>query len=292
MRPRKTVLLPILTAFVLAASVANAEPSATDNAALQTGLQQNDPNAQQPAKSTAPVPMQLSANTASQDYDSASPEQTSGDDTNDPLEGMNRGIFRVNLALDHILFRPLAIGYHFIVPHPIRNSIRNFLNNLDSPPIFANEILQGEFHQAGVTVLRFGVNSTVGVGGLFEVADGWGYPRHTEDFGQTLGKYGVGEGPYLFLPIIGPAPPRDLTGRVVDYFFDPLTYVHMGSQNYWRYVRVSLDAIDLRERNIQTLDDIERTSIDYYATIRSLYRQTRNHEINNNKPNTENLPNF
>ncbi len=235
--------------------------------------------------------MQLSANTTSQGDSSAS-QDPPPDDTNDPLEGMNRGIFRANLAFDHVLFRPLALGYRFIVPHPVRNSIRNFLNNLDSPPIFVNEVLQGELHEAGVTVLRFGVNSTVGVGGLFEVADGWGLPRHAEDFGQTLGTYGIGEGPYLFLPLVGPAPPRDLTGRVVDYFFDPLTYVHMGSQNYWRYVRVSLDAIDLRERNIETLDDIERTSVDYYASLRSLYRQTRNNEINNTESNTQNLPNF
>jgi len=236
--------------------------------------------------SAAPAQTQPAA-----DADKQAAADGTAEDANDPLEGLNRGIFHASLVTDHILFRPLALGYRAVVPKPVRNSIRNFLNNLDSPPIFANELLQGDFKQAGTTVVRFGINSTVGVGGLFEVADDWGFPRHTEDFGQTLGTYGMGEGPYLFLPLAGPAPPRDLAGRVVDIFLDPLTYVHMGSQNYWRYVRVGTDAIDLRERNIETLDDIERTSVDYYASIRSLYRQTRNNEIRNGQP-AENLPDF
>lgn len=214
------------------------------------------------------------------------------DDTNDPLESVNRAIFDASVAVDHAVIRPIAVGYGSLVPVRIRHSVRNFLNNLDSPPIFANEIFQGEFENAGVTVARFGVNTTVGIGGLFEVAEDWGLPRHTEDFGQTLGKYGVGEGPYLFLPLIGPAPPRDLAGRVVDYFLDPLSYVQWGSRSYLPYVRASLDAVDLRERNIETLDDVEHTSVDYYATVRSLYRQTRNNEINDNQTNIENLPNF
>jgi phospholipid-binding lipoprotein MlaA len=272
MGPHKGFLLPALVALLLAGSATFAVAS--------------------PSAATAPPATSAEQNPPTQNHAAAQDDPRDDGDTNDPLEGLNRGIFHVNLAFDHAIFRPLALGYRYVVPHPVRNSLRNVLNNLDSPPIFVNEVLQGEFHEAGTTVLRFGINSTVGVAGLFEVAEGWGFPRHTEDFGQTLGTYGVGEGPYLFLPLIGPAPPRDLTGRVVDYFFDPLNYVHMGSQNYWRYVRASVDAVDLRERNIETLDDIERTSVDYYASIRSLYRQTRNNEINNGKTDIENLPNF
>jgi phospholipid-binding lipoprotein MlaA len=278
MRLRESVLLSVL-ALAWLASPAWAAPS--DAPAIQP-----DATTQQTADAGA------AAQTQGQNTDTSQQDALAEDDANDPLEGMNRSIFHASMMTDHYFFRPIALGYRHAVPSPVRNSIRHFLNNLDSPPIFANEIFQGEFKEAGITVLRFGVNSTIGVGGLFEVAEGWGMPRHTEDFGQTLGTYGIGEGPYLFLPLIGPAPPRDLTGRVVDNFLDPLTYVHMGSKDYLRYVRVGLDAVDLRERNIETLDDIERTSVDYYASIRSLYRQTRNNEISNGKTNVEDLPNF
>jgi phospholipid-binding lipoprotein MlaA len=219
-------------------------------------------------------------------------DEQAEEDKNDPFEGMNRAIFHTNLVADHVIIRPIALGYRHIVPKPLRNSVRNFLNNLDSPPIFANQVFQGDLDEAGNTLVRFGINSTVGVGGLFEVAEDWGYGRETEDFGQTLGTYGIGEGPYLFLPLAGPAPPRDLFGRVVDFFLDPTTYVHMGNKSYLRYVRFGVDALDLRERNIETLDEIERTSVDYYATVRSLYRQTRNNEIRNGKAGKEELPDF
>lgn len=253
----------------------------------------SDAPATQPEVTTPQTPdAGTTASAQSQSAATAQADAAAEDDANDPLEGMNRSIFHASVVSDHYFFRPIALGYRHAVPSPVRNSIRHFLNNLDSPPIFANEVFQGEFKDAGITVLRFGVNSTIGVGGLFEVAEDWGLPRHTEDFGQTLGTYGMGEGPYLFLPLIGPAPPRDLAGRVVDNFLDPLTYVHMGSKSYLRYVRAGLDAVDLRERNIETLDDIERTSVDYYASIRSLYRQTRNNEISNGKTNVEDLPNF
>lgn len=271
-----------MTCVGLAWVAGTALPASAEEAALPDEVQ-----AIESADAASGAPAGSAQNTASA-QDDASP----ADDVNDPLEGMNRAIFHASLVTDHVVFRPIALGYRAVVPRPIRNSFRNFLNNLDSPPIFANEVFQGDLEGAGTTVLRFGINSTVGIGGLFEVADGWGFPRHTEDFGQTLGTFGMGEGPYLFLPLAGPAPPRDLVGRVVDVFLDPLTYVHMGSNNYWRYVRVGTDAIDLRERNIETLDEIERTSVDYYASIRSLYRQTRNNEIRNGKPETENLPDF
>ncbi|MFZ1010687.1 MAG: VacJ family lipoprotein, partial [Candidatus Sulfotelmatobacter sp.] len=214
------------------------------------------------------------------------------EDTNDPLESINRAVFDATVAVDHAVIRPIAIGYGALMPEGFRHSVRNFLNNLDSPPILANQLFQGEFQDAGITAARFGVNTTVGVGGLFEVSADWGLPRHSADFGETLGKYGVGEGPYLFLPLIGPAPPRDLAGRVVDYFLDPLSYVQWGSRSYVPYLRVTLDAVDLRQRNIEALDEVEHTSVDYYASVRSLYRQTRNYEINNDKTNMEKLPNF
>lgn len=321
MRPRKTIALAVLATLAVAMSAAKAD-SVADPASVQLqpwqspGVEQDSiekvaqkrvahaslesttlASSSPPADSSEPVatsaPVASSADGAAAAAPAAPAAAAEPEDyANDPLEGMNRAIFQVSLGTDRIFFRPLALGYRHVVPRFARNSIRHFLNNLDSPPIFINQLLQGEMEDAGITVLRFGVNTTAGVAGLFEVAEGLGLPRHSEDFGQTLGTYGMGEGPYLFLPFVGPAPPRDLTGRVVDYLFDPLTYVHLGSQNYWRFVRVSLDAIDLRERNIDTLDEIERTSVDYYASLRSLYRQTRNNEIRNGRTDIEDLPEF
>ena len=211
---------------------------------------------------------------------------------NDPFEPFNRLMFNTTLAVDKVLLRPTAIVYRAVFPQPIRDGVRNFLNNLDSPVIFTNDLLQGEFARAKVTLVRTVVNTTVGIGGLFDVADRWGFPRHREDFGQTLARLGIGEGPYLFIPLFGPANPRDLFGYGTDLFFQPLTYVQWGDESYIPYVRYGVDLIDLRARNIETLDEIEQTSLDYYASVRSLYRQSRNNEINNGAAAVEDLPDF
>jgi phospholipid-binding lipoprotein MlaA len=213
-------------------------------------------------------------------------------DLNDPLESWNRLMFNATLAVDKGVYRPVAIVYRRALPQPVRDSFRNFLNNLNTPVILANDVLQGELDRAGVTFIRAGINTTVGVGGLFDFATRWGYQRHDEDFGQTLGVYGVGEGPYIFIPLIGPANPRDIVGRITDIFFDPLTYVQWGNEDYVPYVRFGLDYLDLRERNIETLDEVEATSLDYYASVRSLYRQTRQNEINNGAAAVQDLPDF
>jgi phospholipid-binding lipoprotein MlaA len=211
---------------------------------------------------------------------------------NDPFEPFNRVMFNATLAVDKAVLRPTAIVYRAVFPQPIRDSVRNFLNNLDSPIIFTNDLLQGELARAKVTLVRTVVNTTVGIGGLFDVADRWGFPRHREDFGQTLATLGIGEGPYLFIPLFGPANPRDLLGYGADLFFQPLTYVQWGDESYVPYVRYGVDLIDLRARNIETLDEIEQTSLDYYASVRSLYRQSRNNEINNGASAVEDLPDF
>lgn len=211
---------------------------------------------------------------------------------NDPLEGFNRTMFRVTIAADKAVFRPTALVYRRVVPEPIRLSFRNFLANLNTPVILANDILQGEVDRAGITIVRAGINTTVGIGGLVDVATRWGYPRHSEDFGQTLAVYGVGEGFYLFIPILGPGNPRDLLGYAVDFLFDPLFYVQWGNEIYVPYVRYGVDLLDVRERNIETLDEIERNSLDYYASVRSLYRQTRANEIRNGATEVQDLPDF
>jgi phospholipid-binding lipoprotein MlaA len=211
---------------------------------------------------------------------------------NDPLEGFNRAMFNVTLKADKAVLRPTALAYRAVVPEPIRLSIRNFLANLNTPVIFANDVLQGEVNRAGITFLRAGINTTVGIGGLLDVATRWGYPRHSEDFGQTLAVYGVGEGFYLFIPLLGPGNPRDVFGYAVDFLLDPLFYVKWGNEFYVPYVRYGVDLLDVRERNIETLDEIERNSLDYYASVRSLYRQTRANEIRNGTMQIEDLPDF
>lgn len=200
----------------------------------------------------------------------------------DPLEIPNRLIFAFNQAADFAIIRPVAYVYREIVPLAVRDAIRNFLRNLRTPVILANDLLQGEMDRAAATTQRFFINSTAGVLGFFDVAADMGLPWHDEDFGQTLGVYGIGEGVYLVLPLLGPSSARDAAGRVVDHFLDPLTYIadDQGKEE-WMLYRTALAGVDFRARNIDTLDEIERDSIDFYARIRSLYRQRRKAKIDN-----------
>lgn len=218
-------------------------------------------------------------------------QDTSG--ANDPYEATNRKIFEFNQKLDKAVMKPAAEAYVSVVPDPAREGIHNFLVNLNLPVTFANDILQGEFERGGETVARVTVNTTIGIGGLLDVATDIGIPFHTEDFGQTLAVWGVGEGPYLVWPFLGPKPPRDAVGYVVDNIaFDPLTYIDLREKFWWEAGRSALTLLDLRSRNLETLDAIERQSVDLYASIRSLYRQDRNNEIHNGKPDIQNLPNL
>jgi phospholipid-binding lipoprotein MlaA len=203
---------------------------------------------------------------------------------NDPYEQTNRAVFKMNMAVDNAVAKPVAKFYNRALPIPVRDSIHNVLTNLDKPVVFGNDILQGEGRRAGETLERFTLNSTLGVAGLFDVATRMGVPDHSEDFGQTLGVWGFGEGPYLVMPFIGPDPPRDLTGDVADIFMDPLTYIKFHGSDTWYAVRTGVDVLDLRARNVDTVQQIERTSIDFYATTRSLYRQYRSAEIRNGAP--------
>lgn len=213
-------------------------------------------------------------------------------DENDPYESTNRAIFDFNQRLDDNIALPVAKFYHRAVPDFARTGIHNFLFNLDLPVTFGNDLLQANVTRGAQTFARFTVNSTLGIGGLVDVATRFDIPSHTEDFGQTLGVYGAGEGYYLVLPVLGPAPARDLLGRIVDIFMDPFTYVGLRSKTEWMAGRGFFEVLDLRERNIDTVEQIQRTSIDYYATVRNLYRQSRDAEIRNNTQAPENLPDF
>ena len=168
-----------------------------------------------------------------------------------------------------------------------RDGVHNFLGNLDAPVTFGNNVLQGDPENAGKTLGRIVINSTLGVGGLVDVAAKMGIPRRDEDFGLTLGKWGAGEGPYMILPLAGPSNPRDLTGEVADYFMDPLFYIKWHNSSLYMGIRAGAGIVDLRAHNVDNLDQIERSSVDLYATTRSLYRQHRNSEIRDGAPDTE-----
>jgi phospholipid-binding lipoprotein MlaA len=200
--------------------------------------------------------------------------------TNDPLEPTNRALYAVNNGIDTILLRPLAIGYTWVFPSFVRQRVHNVLTNLNTPVLLANDMMQTKPRRAGDTFMRFVINSTFGVAGLFDVADGWGYPYHSADFGETLALWGVPDGPYLFLPILGPGNPRDSSGRGIDIALDPLTWVGNGTaMSDFTWARYGATLIDTRAGLLDTLDKATAQALDPYATVRSLYRQHRAAEI-------------
>jgi phospholipid-binding lipoprotein MlaA len=194
----------------------------------------------------------------------------------DPLEPVNRAVLGLNLLVDEWALAPVAGAYRALTPEPVRRSVVNFLGNLRAPVVLANDILQGEGERAANTARRFAINSTLGVLGLFDPASGMGYEPHHEDFGQTLGVFGVPGGPYLVLPLLGPSNARDSLGRAVDYLLmsgyldaDALTAVFGAT------------AVSEREANDELLQSLTADSLDLYATVRSAYAQKRAADIRN-----------
>ncbi|MCB9987929.1 MAG: VacJ family lipoprotein [Rhodospirillales bacterium] len=205
----------------------------------------------------------------------------------DPLESVNRTTFAVNNAIDTVLLEPAARGYRAAVPKPARKGVRNFLRNLRSPINIANQVLQGDVSGAGNDLTRMVVNTLVGVGGLFDVAGSEGYEYEQEDFGQTLATWGVGHGPYLVLPILGPSSVRDATGLAVDAYADPLRlYLFNVDKEEWHYARIGMTAIDKREELLDVLEELEKNSFDYYAALRSVYYQRRAAEVRDEAQNS------
>lgn len=204
------------------------------------------------------------------------------DQTNDPLEPANRAVFAFNQVVDKAVLKPVAQGYRAAVPQFGRDRVSDFLSNLKSPIVLANDLLQAEFERAGITVSRFLLNSTFGVLGIMDVAGPMGLPGHSEDFGQTFAVWGVGEGPYLVLPLLGPSNPRDTVGLVSEWYLDPVNiYFDNESIDWAQWTRTGVTAVDARERALDPLDELERSSLDFYSALRSLYRQRRDAEIRN-----------
>lgn len=247
---------------------------------LAGGLGLASPAPSWAAEAEAKVPVPVNLETAQ-----AKDSQTDDDeeDVNDPLEPINRVIFEFNEFIQDAFLRPIAKFYNENVNVTVRQGIGNFLENLSSPIVIANDILQGEFERAMRTFSRTLINTTIGIGGLADAAGELGIEGHDEDFGQTLGVYGVGEGFYLVLPVFGPSSPRDVIGKlVIDNYFDPVgIWLDNTDRTKVIYSLTAAGGIDEYAGIVDELNQVKKTSVDYYAAVRSLYRQKRETEIHN-----------
>ncbi len=201
-------------------------------------------------------------------------------DPRDRFERFNRGVYKFNDALDRAVARPVATAYVKVTPRPIRTGVSNFLANLGSPVTIVNELLQGKLKGFGTDTARLVVNTTIGIGGLFDPASKLGLQAGDEDFGQTLGKWGLNSGPYLVLPILGPSTVRDGFGRAADQFAHPRTYV---DQDGIRYGLAALDLVNQRAGLLQA-DAVLRRSFDPYGFLRNAYLQRRQFQVYDGNP--------
>ena len=208
----------------------------------------------------------------------------------DPWEGFNRKMFGVHNAIDGVVLVPAAQLYRAVTFKKQRKGIRNFLDNLKTPVILINDLLQGEFERAGNTASRFVINTTVGFGGMGDPAERIGIPQHREDFGQTLAVWGVDSGPYLFLPVFGPSSLRDGFGAGVGITMDPAFWIRTDAASLFRYSRAGMTGVSVREPLIEPLEEIKANSLDHYASFRSFYLQSRKREIANGRTNFDDLP--
>jgi phospholipid-binding lipoprotein MlaA len=222
---------------------------------------------------------------------SAGPSRAQDDDRHDPWEPANRRFYSANQKIDRWIIAPAAHGYARVVPKPIRKGARNFSRNLSEPLVFVNDVLQGRIGTAASTLGRFAINTTVGVLGVFDVAARGRIPHHDNGFGTTLGRWGAQPGPYLFLPVLGPTNLRDTFGGVVNIFLSPQYYVNNIVPQSVGIGTLVVDGLDARLDAQQTLDTIQETSTDPYATLRSYFMQNREAFIHGTTSPTA-LPDF
>ncbi len=194
----------------------------------------------------------------------------------DPIEPVNRGIFQFNYAVDSVIIKPISQGYGAVMPKRGKVMVSNFVSNIKEPVTFANSILQADANNSFCTLWRFLINSTVGVGGLFDAASEIGLKNRETGLGDTFAIYGADTGPYLMIPIFGPSSVRDGLGRLGDVFMDPISYTN----NPIFYSVIAVKTIEARERNMKLLNDIYN-SIDPYTTMRSVYTQYRAKAVKN-----------
>jgi phospholipid-binding lipoprotein MlaA len=193
----------------------------------------------------------------------------------DPAERTNRKIFGFNMAVDHAVTKPVATAYVEHVPEMVREGVHNFTTNLGEPKVLVNDVLQGNVTRALYTTGRFVMNSTAGVAGLIDVAGQLGLPHHEADFGQTFGVWGVGTGPAVQLPLFGSSNVRDSVGMVVGFVADPLSYVPGGAMTAISVTGAGGGMVDGRAQLLDASNSLEKTSLDYYATLRSINSQRR-----------------
>ena len=213
----------------------------------------------------------------------------------DCFEKINRATFGFNMALDKVVFRPVATGYRKL-PSPVRVGTSNFIDNISNLLTIPNNILQGDLRAAGNNSIRLIVNTTIGIIGIFDPAGALGFERlEKEDFGQTFGAMGIGEGCYLVLPVIGPSTVRDAVGSLISLTGGDAWY-NVTVKNDTQYFKESdyyfsklTEGVDFRAKNLESFDSLEKTSIDFYATVRSLYLQDRERKIKNLKVKTDTL---
>ena len=237
----------------------------------------------------------LSANAGSDGEVEISSKKNNNPVVKDCFESINRGIFAFNQGLDKVIFKPLAKGYR-VLPQPIRSGTSNIINNLGSVVTIPNNILQGQIKDASMNSLRFIINSTLGIAGIFDVASYYGIEkREKEDYGQTLGTWGVGEGCYFILPVLGPTTVRDSIGSLANVVGGDAWYnvtvandtQYFNEADY--YLSRVISGVDFRAKNLESFDSLENTSIDLYASIRSLYLQDRQRKIKNIDETTETM---
>ncbi len=209
-------------------------------------------------------------------------------ETNDPIEPTNRVFYAINNGIDRVLLKPIAQAYRYVLPQTVRTHTHNFLANLGEPVQLFNDMFEAKPRRAGDSLMRLMLNTTIGIGGVFDVATDLGWPDHDSDGGITLAIWGIPNGPYLFLPILGPSSPREAAGFGVDYVVNPLSWVgHGQTDTALSYGKTALSAIDARAAVLDDLDKITSQALDPYATIRSLYRQHRQSQIENVRTDTE-----
>jgi phospholipid-binding lipoprotein MlaA len=197
----------------------------------------------------------------------------------DPVEGVNRELFSVHQLLDRVFFRPVAMGYKAVVPRVVRTGIRHVISNLTEPVVFLNDVLQLKPKRAVRTFGRFTINTVLGVGGVIDVAKGEKLPHRNNGFGNTLGRYGVGPGPYLFIPLIGPTDLRDLIGGQADGVVLPLAVGKPFNKTEFIVPNLVLNGLDLRAESDADLKVLLGGAADPYATLRSVYLQSRAAEV-------------
>ncbi|MDB5478052.1 MAG: hypothetical protein JWM96_547 [Alphaproteobacteria bacterium] len=205
---------------------------------------------------------------------------------NDPIEPFNRAVFGFNRFVDYIVINPVTKAYTFVTPTFVQHGVTSFLSNLGQPIVLLNTALQGDWQGFSHTMRRFVMNSTFGVAGLYDLASQRRMPLVDADFGQTLGKWGVGHGFFLMLPILGPSSGRDATGRVVDTLADPYNIAFTASDTEWPiYARAGLTVVDARARYGDEIDRINKTAVDPYVTFRSIYSQRRAYMVQDRSAN-------